>query len=197
MAIAAVIAAIAGAVAGAADATVQRKAAKEEFRAHHYDARLAEIRGSMLRQQAALAKEQGNSVVARMALEGADALASARGSYAAGNVQLGTGSAGAYELDSAEILGQDLAAQKHLTAIDVWAFEQEADQEDFRADWTRDYADRAWQMGKTQALIGTFRGAGQGFSSYQQAGGKTGPSSGGQSMSQSSASSSSASTYGE
>jgi len=111
---------------------------------------------------------------------------------------LGAGSAGAYELDFADVLGQDLAAQKHLTAIDVWAFEVEAEQEDFQANWTRDYAERAWQIAKANAVLGTFQGANSGYGAYSSAGGKTGPSEGGnsQSFSQSSGSSTASSGSG-
>jgi len=58
-----IIQGVAGAFLNASQAAVNRKAAKEDYRSSHYEARLAEIRGSMLRQQAAMAQEQGDAMV--------------------------------------------------------------------------------------------------------------------------------------
>jgi hypothetical protein len=141
-----------------------------------YQASLSRARASLLGQQSAAAQAKGISTQTQIGLSVADTLGKGMGGYAAGNVELGSGSAAAFEIDTASLGAIDRETAAYNTALDVWGFENEAIQLKYEAGMMDKIAKKSRRMARLNMYMGLLTASGGGFNAYQSAGGKTGPS---------------------
>ena len=123
---------------------------QDQIQQMQYAAGQAAAKSQLATEQQISTRLQGDIMAQRLAAQGRSQIGRSLAEFASSGVQVGTGTAGRVELDSMTLLALDVAVQNANTALDAWAFEVEAEQQSYVADWTRRQAGRAKKLARAK-----------------------------------------------